>query len=157
MPNHIRTQQGRANLHQEIEGMRGAMGSLKGNPVMGHGWRHPLHRAGGEKTEGYTDGVKTVLRIKNVAPFKRVKKLVGKLHYAAIGILTWKALSGPINQLMVGKPTMINNISLDTMPGGQGGTQRLEAAHLRSIERAHACERTCAGGHRLQGYTQHIW
>ena len=48
--------------------------------------------------------LKTVLRIKNGVPFKRVEKLVGKLRHAAIGIPAGKALFGPINQLMGKKP-----------------------------------------------------
>ena len=48
--------------------------------------------------------LKTVLRIKNGVPFKRVEKLVGKLRHAAIGIPAGKALFGPINQLMALKP-----------------------------------------------------
>ena len=44
--------------------------------------------------------LKTVLCIKNGAPFKRVETLVGKLRHAAIGIPAGKALFRPINQLM---------------------------------------------------------
>ena len=47
--------------------------------------------------------LKTVLRIKNGVSFKQVKKLVGKLRHAFIGILTGKALFGPINQLKAWK------------------------------------------------------
>ena len=34
------------------------MGSPKGDPGMGHGKRHPMHQAGGGKTEGNFGGVK---------------------------------------------------------------------------------------------------
>ena len=51
--------------------------------------------------------LKTVLRIKNGILFKRVEKLVGKLHHAPIGILAGKALFSPINQLMAVKQTTL--------------------------------------------------
>ena len=51
--------------------------------------------------------LKTVPRIKNGFPFKRIKKLVGKLCHVAIGILTCKALFSLINPLMALKPTQL--------------------------------------------------
>ena len=58
----------------------------------------------GKKQKAILLELKTVLRIKNGVPFKRVKKLVRKLRHAAIGIPAGKALFGPINQLMSRKP-----------------------------------------------------
>ena len=88
--------------------------------------------------------LKIVLRIRNGVPFKQVEKLVGKLHHTAIGIPSGKALFGPINQLMVKKPS------------GQGGISQLEATPPRSIEGAYECKKTCTGGSKLQGYTLYI-
>ena len=44
--------------------------------------------------------ITAILRIKSGVPFKRIKKLVGKLLHAAIGIPYGKLLFGPINQLL---------------------------------------------------------
>ena len=57
-----------------------------------------------KKQKAILTELKTVLRIRNGVPFKRVEKLVGKLKHAAIGIPAGKALFGPINQLMARKP-----------------------------------------------------
>ena len=51
--------------------------------------------------------LKTVLRIKNGVPFKRVEKLTGKLRHAAIGIPGGKGLFGPINKLLAVKPSRV--------------------------------------------------
>ena len=51
--------------------------------------------------------LKTVLRLKRGVPFKRVEKVVGKLHHAAIGIPAGKALFGPVNRLMSVRPKRV--------------------------------------------------
>merc|ERR1712127_775995 len=51
--------------------------------------------------------LKTILRIRNGVPFKRLQKLVGKLRHASIGIPMGKYLFGPINQLMAIEPKLV--------------------------------------------------
>ena len=45
--------------------------------------------------------------MKKGAPFSRLKKLVGRLRHAAIGIPAGKYLFGPVNQLMAIRPKQV--------------------------------------------------
>ena len=104
---------------------------------MGHGWRHPMYRTGGNEAESYPDGIEDGAMNQEWSPIQTSQKACGNTEACGHRHPSRKG-AVRVHQPAHGIEAKIPN--LGSLPIGMRSTQGLETAHSGGIKGAHKCK-----------------